>query len=68
MRQNYTRIFWDIGKTMKKSKNVVMINLKIEAIFARDGGNSDLEKAKEEAMGHGTVLFLTQMCLYGYSL
>ena len=53
---------------MKKSKTVVMINVKIAALFARDGGNSDLEKAKEEAMGHGTVLFLTQMCLHGYSL
>lgn len=36
----------------EKRKNVITINFKIEATYAVEWGNSDLEKAKGEALGH----------------
>lgn len=50
----------------EKSKNVVAINFKIEATYAREGGNSDLQKAKGEALGHWHVDL--DMLIWAFSL
>lgn len=54
------------SEIVKKKQECGYININIEAIFARDGGNTGLKKAKGEASG--TDLFLTHMCLHEYSL
>lgn len=41
-----------------KSKDVITINFEIEATYSKEGGNSDLEKAKGQALGHHTFLLL----------
>ena len=58
--QSILRYWWN----NVKSKDVITINFKIEATYSREGGNSDLEKAKRT--GFGTPHFSISWPRYAY--
>ena len=57
-------MFWDIGETMKTSKNEVTINIKVEATFVSvSQSNVHIRIDAERADGHSEFI-ITSVSIY----